>query len=165
MKYLVTLEAIIGLAISFGIYKKYFVYKRRALNVKMFNPDKTKATSIDEKIYGDNNFTSINFKYYGEKMPAIRIDGKFKLFTFKNKKKDAYSLAISCYNYNEPIFKKVCKVISRETCRLANQSMCSQEDFELVRNNKSGKSVYCKLYTKSLERLSAGYCQVLIRMK
>ena len=98
-----------------------------ALNIKMFNPDNIKATNINEKIYGDNKFTFIKFKYDGGEIPAIRIDGKFKLFRFKNKKKDAYSLTIRCDSYNEPFFNKVCEVISKETCRLVDQSMCTQE--------------------------------------
>ena len=119
-----------------------------ALNIKTFNPDNIKATSEDEKIYGDNNFTSIKYKYNGKEMPAIRIDGKFNLFRFRHNGKDSYSLAISCDSDNEPFFKKICKVISKQTCKVVSKSMCTQEDLELIKDNKSGKSVYCKLYTK-----------------
>ena len=42
-----------------------------ALTIKTFKPDKIKGISVDEKIYGENNYTSIKFSYDGGEMPPI----------------------------------------------------------------------------------------------
>ena len=82
-------------------------------------------------------------------MSPICIHGKFKLFGFKNKCDDTYSLLITCDANNEFFFREICKVISKETCKLVSKSICKPEDFEMVKNNKSGQSVYAKVYTKT----------------
>ena len=116
--------------------------------IKTFKPNKIKAISVDEKIYGETNYTSVKFSYDGGEMLPICIDGKFKLFRFRKKRGDTYSLLITCDTSNEWFFRELCKVISTETCNLVRKSICKPEDFELVKNNKSGQSVYTKLYTK-----------------
>ena len=85
-----------------------------ALTIETFKPDKIKAISVDEKVYGETNYTSVKFSYDGGEMPPIRTDGKFKLFRFKNKRGD-YSLSITCDASNEFFFREICKVISKET--------------------------------------------------
>ena len=80
-------------------------------------------------------------------MPPIRIDGNFKLFSFIKKRGDTYSLLITCDTSNEWFFRELCRVISKETCKLV--PICKPEDFELVKNNKSGQSVFAKVYTKT----------------
>ena len=92
--------------------------------------------------------TSLKFAYDGGEMPPIRIDGNFKLFRFRKKCGDTYSLSITCNTSNEWFFSELCKVIFKETCKLVHKSICKPEDFELVKNNKSGQSVYAKVYTK-----------------
>ena len=119
-----------------------------ALTIETFKPDKIKAISVDQKIYGETNYTSVKFSYNGGKMPPIRIDGKFKLFRFRKKHGDTYLLSITCDASNEFFFREVCKVISKETCKLVCKSICKPEDFELVKNNKTDQSVYAKIYTK-----------------
>ena len=119
-----------------------------ALTIEMFKPDKIKAISVDEKVYGETNYTSVKVSYDGGEMPPIRIDGKFKLFRFIKKSGDTYSLSITCDTGNESFFRELCRVISKETCKLVRKSICKPEDFELVRNNKSGQSLYAKVYTK-----------------
>ena len=52
----------------------------KALMIEMFKPDKIKASSVNEKIYGETNYTSVKFSYDGWKMPPIRVNGNFKLF-------------------------------------------------------------------------------------
>ena len=103
-----------------------------ALTIETFKPDKIKAISVEEKIYGETNYTSVKFSYNEGKMPPIRIDGKFKLFRFRNKHGDTYSLSITCDASNEFFFREICKVISKETCKLVRKSICKPEDFELV---------------------------------
>ena len=93
-------------------------------------------------------------------MPLIRIDGNFRLFIFRDKNGDIYSLSITCDATNEWFFKELCKVISRESCRMVRKhegKIVKPEDFELVRNNRTGRSVYTKIYSKSLERLNVEY--------
>ena len=116
--------------------------------IETFKLDKITAISVDEKIYGEASYTSIKFSYDGGKMPPIRIDGDFELFRFKKKHGDTYSLSITCDDSNEWFFRELCKVISKETCKLVRKSIYKPEDFELVKNNKSGQSVYAKVYTK-----------------
>ena len=119
-----------------------------ALTIETFKPDKIKAISVDEKVYGETNYTSAKFAYDEGEMPPIRIDGKFKLFRFRKKRGDTYSLSITCDDSNEWFFGELCDTISNETCKLVRKSICKPEDFELVKDNKSGQSVYAKLYTK-----------------
>ena len=34
-----------------------------ALTIETFKPDKIKAISVDEKVYGETNYTSVQFTY------------------------------------------------------------------------------------------------------
>ena len=58
------------------------------LTIKTFNPDMIKAINLEQERAGDINYTSVKFSYDGGKFPHLRIDGKFKLFRFKNSKGD-----------------------------------------------------------------------------
>ena len=51
-------------------------------------------------------------------MPPLRIDGKFRLFRFKNHRGDIYSLSIRCDKENKPFFRRLCDAVARESCRL-----------------------------------------------
>ena len=117
-----------------------------ALTIETFKPDKIKAISVDEKIYGENNHTSVKFAYDGGEMPPICIDDNFKLLRFIKKCGDTYSLSITCDTSNKWFFRELCKVISKETCKLV--PICKPEDFEVVKNNKSGQPVYARVYAK-----------------
>ena len=88
-----------------------------ALTIKTFKPDKISAISVDERS-GEFNYTSVKFAYDGGEIPLIRIDGNFRLFRFRNKHGDIYSLSITCDAINESFFREVCKAISRESCRM-----------------------------------------------
>ena len=50
-------------------------------------------------------------------MPPIRIDGDFRLFRFRNKNNDTYSLSITCDPTNESFFRELNKVIAEESCK------------------------------------------------
>ena len=55
-----------------------------------------------------------------------------------------------CNRENEPFFRKLCDVVARESCRLVpkvNGRKLKPEDFELVKDNKSGRAVYTKIYS------------------
>ena len=59
--------------------------------------------------------------------------------------KVTYSLVIKCGN-NEDSFQELCRVLSRESSKIMN----AKQNFELVKETKSGsKVVYGKIYTKS----------------
>ena len=54
------------------------------LKLKEFNPDKLK-TVISKKVRnGEREFTSVGLSYNGSDVPAIRVDGSFRLFDFNN---------------------------------------------------------------------------------
>ena len=54
------------------------------LTVKTFKPDTIKAINSEQKKAGEINYMSVKFEYDGGAIPAFRIDGKFRLFRFKN---------------------------------------------------------------------------------
>ena len=54
------------------------------LKLKEFNPDKLKAVISKKVRYGEREFTSIRFSYEGSDVPAIRVNGSFRLFDFNN---------------------------------------------------------------------------------
>ena len=113
------------------------------LRIEDFVSSKLKTTTAKERSYEDNKYTSVRFAYNGKEVPAIRIDGKFRLFRFKKEAIDTYSLAIKCEN-NDKQFKELCKAISKETSRIIYQV----ENFELLKDTKSGKAIFAKLYTR-----------------
>ena len=122
-----------------------------ALTIETFKPDKITAISVDDKCSGEFNYKSVKFAYDGGEMPPICKDGNFRLFRFRNKNGDIYSLSITCDATNEWFFKELCKVISRESCRMVRKhegKIVKPEDFELVRDNRTGRSVYTKIYSK-----------------
>ena len=121
------------------------------LTIKTFNPDMIKVINSEQKRAGNINYTSVKFSYDGGKIPPLRIDGKFKLFRFKNSKGDIYSLSIKCNEENERFFERLCEVVSRESCKLVskvNGKKLRHEEFELVKDSKVGRSVYGKIYTR-----------------
>ena len=121
------------------------------LTIETFDPDIIKVTTWEQKKAGEINYTSVKFEYAGDKIPPLRIDGKFKLFRFKNSRGDIYSLSIRCNEENESFFERLCEVVSRESCRLVPKvdgKKLKPEDFELVKNSKVGRSVYAKIYSK-----------------
>ena len=119
--------------------------------IETFNPHMIKAINSEQKRAGEINYTSVKFSYDGGKIPPLRIDGKFRLFRFKNSKGDIYSLSIRFKEANESFFERLCEVVSRESCRLVpkvNGKKLKPEDFELVKDSKVGRSVYAKIYVR-----------------
>ena len=88
------------------------------LTIETFNPDMIKAINSEQKKSGNINYTSVKFEYNGGKIPPLRVDGKFKLFKFKNGKTDIYSRSIKCNEENERFFERLCEVVAKESCRL-----------------------------------------------
>ena len=88
------------------------------LTIETFKPDMIKAVNYEQKKAGEINYTSVKFEYNGGAMPLLMIDGKFRLFRFKNHRGDIYSLSIRCDKKNEPFFRQLCNAVARESCRL-----------------------------------------------
>ena len=83
-----------------------------SLTIETFNPDMIKVINSEQKKAGDINYTSVKFEYNGGKIPPLRVDGKFKLFRFKNPKGDIYSLSIKCNEENERFFERLCEAVA-----------------------------------------------------
>ena len=110
------------------------LYKMEPLTIKTFNPDNIKAINSEQKRAGDINYTSVKFTYDGGKFPPLRVDGKLKLFKYKNDKTDIYSLSIKCNEEKERFFKRLYEVVAKESCRLVpkvNGRKLKPEEFEL----------------------------------
>ena len=110
-----------------------------------------RAINSEQKRAGEINYTLVKFSYYIGKIPPLRIDGKFRIFRFKNSRGDIYSLSIRCNEENERFFKRSCKVVSRESCSLVpkvNGMKLKPEDLELIKDSKVGRSVYAKIYAR-----------------
>ena len=131
------------------------------LTIEMFKTDKITAISVEaqketslsagkahDKSSRGSNYKSVKFAYDGGEVPPIHIDGDFRLFRFKNKNSDTYSLSITCGPTNESFFRELNKVIAEESCKVLKGESIKPEDFELIRDNRSGRSVYTKIYSK-----------------
>ena len=136
----------------------------KPLTIETFIPDMIKEVNYEQKKAGEINYTSVKFDNAGGEMPRLRIDGKFRSFRFKNPEGDIYSLSIRCDAKNEPFFRQLCDAGARESCRLVpkvNGKKLKAEDFDLVKDNKSGRSVYSKIYSrksgKAKCRISLGF--------
>ena len=47
-------------------------------------------------------------------------------------------------SYHESFFRELNKVIAEESCKILKDESIKQKDFELIRDNRSGRSVYAK---------------------
>ena len=122
-----------------------------SFTIETFNLDMIKVVKSEQKKAGEINYTSVKFEYDEGAILPLRIDGKFRLFRFKDLRGDIYSLSIRCNRENEPFFRSLCDVVSRESCRLVpkvNGRKLKPEDFELIKDNKSGRAVYAKIYSR-----------------
>ena len=136
------------------------------LTIKTFNPDTIKAINSEQKRAGEINYTLVKFSYDGApggKIPPLRIDGKFRLFRFKNPRGDIYSLSIRYNEENERFLERLCEVVACESCKLVpklNGKKLKPEDFELVKDSKVGRSVYSKIYVRKSGKAK---CQVFLK--
>ena len=119
-----------------------------ALTIETFKTDKITAISVDDKSSGEFNYKSVKFAYDGGEVPPIRIDGDFRLFRLRNKNSETYSLSITCDPTNESFFRELNAVIAEESCKILKDESIKPEDFKLIRDNRSGRSVYAKIYFK-----------------
>ena len=118
------------------------------LTIESFKTDKITAISVNDKSSGGSNHKSVKFAYDGGEVPPIRIDGDFRLFRFRNKNSDTYSLSITCDPTYESFFRELNTVIAEESCKILKNESIKPEDFELIKDSRSGRSVYAKIYSK-----------------
>ena len=118
------------------------------ITIETFKTDKIAAISVETRSSGGSNYKSVKCAYDGGGVPPIRIDGDFRLFRFRNKNSDIYSLSITWDPTNESFFRKLNKVIAEESCKILKDESTKQEDFELIRDNRSGRSAYASIYSK-----------------
>ena len=136
------------------------------LTIETFNTDKITAISVDDKSSRGSNYKSVKFAYNGEEVPPIHIDGDFRLFRFRNKNSDTYSLSITCNPTNESFFRELNEVIAEESLKILKDESTKPEDFKLIKDSRSGRSVYAKIYSKTSGkvqcRISQGSCKNVI---
>ena len=117
-----------------------------ALTIKTFKTSKISAVDVKENCSKDFKYKSIKFSYDGAEVPPIRVDGNFRVFKFDNKDGPVYSLAISCTGDNESFFRKLNSALANQFCTILKDRTVTPEDFELVKENKYGCSVFVKIY-------------------
>ena len=120
-----------------------------ALTIITFKTSKISAAEVSEKCSQDFKYKSATFTYSGGEVPPIRVDGNFRIFKFENKNGPVYSLAINCTGDNENFFRKLNSAIANQSCKiLLKDHTVTPENFELVKENKYGCSVFAKIYLR-----------------
>ena len=94
------------------------------------------------------------------------MDGNFRIFKFENKNGPTYSLVINCTEDNESFFRKLNSALANQSCKILKDHTITPENFELVKKNKYGCSVFEKIYCnksgKTKCRISKGSYKKLI---
>ena len=139
-----------------------------ALTIKTFETGKISAAKVSENGSKDFKYKSLTFAYNGEEVPPIRVDGNFRVFKFANKNGPVYSLVINCTGDNESFFTKLNSVLADQSCKILKDHTVTPENFELVKENKYGCSVFAKIYLrksgKTRCRISRGSHKNLIEI-
>ena len=139
-----------------------------ALTIKTVITSKISAVDVKENCSKDFKYKSIKFSYDGAKVPPIRVDENFRVFKFDNKNGPVYSLAISCTGDNKSFFRKLNSALANQSCMIRTDHTVTPEDFELIKENKYGRSVSAKIYLrksgKTRCRISRGSYKNLIEI-
>ena len=106
-----------------------------ALTIETFKTDKITAISVEDKSSGGSNYKSVKFAYDAGEVPPIPIDGDLRLFRFRNKNSDTYSLSITCDPTNESFFRELNQVTAEKSCKILKDESTKPEDFKLIRDN------------------------------
>ena len=133
-----------------------------ALTIKTFKTSKISAIEVSERLSKDFKYKSVSFAYDGGEVPPIRIDGKFRIFKFENKNGPVYCLAKNCTEQNESFFRKLNTVLANQSCKILKDNTITPESFELVKENKYGRSVFAKIYCNKSGKVNSGYLKVPI---
>ena len=115
-----------------------------ALTIKTFKTSKISAVEVSERHSKDFNYKSIRFAYDGGEVPPIRVDGNFRIFKFENKNGPIYSLVKNCTGDNKSFFRKLNS--ANQSCKVLKDHTITPENFELVEENKYGRSLFAKIY-------------------
>ena len=79
-----------------------------------------------------------------------------------------YSLVISCTGDNETFFRKLNSALANQSCKILKDHTVTPENFELVKENKYGCSVFAEIYLrksgKARCRISRGSHENLIEI-
>ena len=136
-----------------------------ALTIKTFKTSKISAIEVSERLSKDFKYKSVSFAYDGGEVPPIRIDGKFRIFKFENKNGPVYNycLAKNFTEQNESFFRKLNTVLANQSCKILKDNTITPESFELVKENKSGRSVFAKIYCNKSGKVNSGYLKVPIK--
>ena len=139
-----------------------------ALTIKTFETSKISTAKVSKNCSKDFKYKSVTFAYDGEEVPPIRVDGNFRVFKFENKNGPVYSLEINCTGDNESFFRKLNSVPANQSCKILKDHTVTPENFELVKENKYGCSVFTKIYLrksgKARCRISRGSHKNLIEI-
>ena len=139
-----------------------------ALTIKTFKTSKIFAFEVNERLSKDFNYKSIRFTYDGGEVPPIRVDGNFRIFKFENKNGPFYSLVINCTGASESFLRKLNSALANQSYKILKDHTVTPENFELVKENKYGCSVFTKIYCnksgKTKCRISEGSYQNLIEI-
>ena len=139
-----------------------------ALTIKTFETSKISTAKVSENRSKDFKYKSVTFAYDGEEVPPIRVDGNFRVFKFENKNGPVYSLVINCTGDNESFFRKFNSVLANQSCKILKGHTVTLKNFELVKENKYGCSVFSKIYLrksgKARCRISRGSHKNLIEI-
>ena len=139
-----------------------------ALTIKTFKTSKISAAEVRENRSQDFKYKSVTFAYDRREVPPIRVDGNFTVFKFDNKNGPVYSLAINCTGDNESFFRKLNSALANQSCKILKDLTITPENFELVKENKYGCSLFAKIYLresgKTRCRISRGSHKNLIEI-
>ena len=136
--------------------------------MKIFKTSKISAVKVSERRSKDFNYKSIRFAYDGGEVLPIKVDGNFRIFKFENKNGPVYSLVINCTGDNESCFRKLNSAQANRSCKILKDHTVTPENFELVKENKYGCSVFAKICCnksgKTKCRISEGSYKNLIEI-
>ena len=119
-----------------------------ALTIKTFQTSKISTAKVSENRSKDFKDKSVTFAYDGEEVPPIRMDGNFRVFKYENKNGPVYSLVINCTGDNESFVRKLNSVLANQSCKILKDHTVTPENFELVKENKYGCSIFAKIYLR-----------------
>ena len=139
-----------------------------ALTIKTFETSKISTAKVSENRSKDFKYKSVTLTYDGEEVPLIRVDANFRVFKFENKNGPVYSLVINCTGDNESFFRKLNSVLANQSCKILKDHTVTPENFELVKENKYGCSIFTKIYLRKFGktrcRISRGSHKNLIKI-
>ena len=139
-----------------------------ALTIKTFKTSEVSTAKVSENRSKDFKYKSVTFAYDGEEVSPIRVDGNFRVFRFENKNGPVYSLVINCTGDNESFFRKLNSVLANQSCKILKDHTVTPENFDLVKENKYGGSVFTEIYLrksgKTRCRISRGSHKSLVEI-